>query len=211
MSTKFTFPKTLLILGILILSTQGFSQMEAAKWKAQLSLGINHPDGSGYPRPFYAKDINFPTVNLGVQHMFKERLGAKLDFGFNRFSSLNDTPEFKTNYTRINAQIVYDASSWMRPISYRMGLVGHAGPGYSIIKPLGIYRDNTNSFLNAMAGIEVHYGITRSLSVFADTSFIYAFAKDFDPITDGYGSFNGNLWTFTVGVSVSLSGCYYCD
>ena len=143
--------------------------------------------------------------------MFKERLGAKLDFGFNRFSNLNDTPEFKTNYSRINVQIVYDASSWMSSISPRLGLVGHAGPGFSIIKPLGVYRDNTNSFLNGMGGIEVHYGITRSLSVFADTSFIYGFAKDFDPVTDGYGSFNGNMWNLTIGVSISLSGCYYCD
>lgn len=187
------------------------SQNDNQKWKAQFSLGFNSPSSSGFVEGFQAKGINFPTINIGVQNMFKKQLGAKLDFGYNRFANEDDTPEFKVNYTRINAQLVYDATFDFNFLPDRIGVVFHAGPGYTFIKPLGDYSDNNLSYFNAMAGMEVHYDVSPRFSVFADTSYIMGFAKDFDPVTDGYGSFNGNLLTVTVGVSVSLSGCQYCD
>lgn len=187
-----------------------FSQSETQKLKAQIAVGVNNPSSNGFVSPFEAKPINFPTVNLGIQYMFKEQLGAKLDYGFNRFSSADESPEFKINYSRINAQFVFDAKKALTFLPERIGVVGHAGPGYTFVKPLGDYVDNKLSFFNVMAGIEFHYGINERLSVFADTSYIYGFGKDFDPITDGYGSFNGNLLTVTFGVSFSLSGCQYC-
>lgn len=186
------------------------SQNAKSVLKAQVALGMNNPSSSGFVDTFEAKPINFPTVNLGLQYMFKEQLGAKFDFGFNRFSNSDDSPEFKDNYSRLNIQFVYDAT----PLGFlppRVGLVGHAGPGYTFVKPLGIYSDNNISFLNVMAGLEIHYGLSDTVSVFTDASYIYGFAKDFDPVTDGYGSFNGNLTTITFGVSFSLSGCYYCN
>jgi len=188
----------------------GFSQNAKSVLKAQIAIGVNSPSSSGFVAPFEAKPINFPTVNLGVQYMFKEQLGAKFDFGFNRFSNSDDSPEFKNNYSRLNLQIVYDAT----PLNFlppRIGLVAHAGPGYTFLKPLGNYTDNKHSFLNLMGGLEIHYGMTDTISLFTDVSYIYGFAKDFDPATDGYGSFNGNLTTITFGISFSLSGCYYCD
>ncbi len=195
---------------LLCFCLMSFSQNAKNKIKAHIALGVNSPSSGGFVETFEAKPINFPTVNLGVQYMFKEQFGAKFDFGFNRFSNSDDTPEFKDNYTRLNIQFVYDAT----PLGFlppRLGLVGHAGPGYTFLKPLGIYSDNNVSFLNLMAGIEVHYGLSETISVFTDISYIYGLSKDFDPITDGYGSFNGNLATITFGISFSLSGCYYCD
>ncbi|MCK7589119.1 outer membrane beta-barrel protein [Subsaxibacter sp. CAU 1640] len=188
----------------------GFSQNAKSVLKAQIAIGVNSPSSSGFVAPFEAKPINFPTVNLGVQYMFKEQLGAKFDFGFNRFSNSDESPEFKNNYSRLNLQFVYDAT----PLNFlppRIGLVAHAGPGYTFLKPLGNYTDNKHSFLNLMGGLEIHYGMTDTISLFTDVSYIYGFAKDFDPATDGYGSFNGNLTTITFGISFSLSGCYYCD
>lgn len=200
------------ILLALLLSYGMFLCAQNAKsvLKAQVAVGVNSPSSSGFVESFEAKPINFPTVNLGVQYMFTETMGAKFDFGFNRFSSSDDSPEFKDNYSRLNLQFVYDAT----PLGFlppRLGLVGHAGPGYTFVKPLGNFADNKVSFLNLMAGVEIHYGLTDTVSVFTDVSYIYGMAKDFDPITDGYGSFNGNLATLTFGVSFSLSGCYYCN
>ncbi|MGC1204804.1 MAG: cell envelope biogenesis protein OmpA, partial [Flavobacteriaceae bacterium] len=142
------------------------------------------------------------------QYMFKPMLGAKLDFGFNRFSDTGNSPEFKVNYTRFNAQLVYNLSNIIP--SNRIGTFIHAGPGISMISPLGNYVENNVSFLNAMGGIEFHYGVSDKLSVYLDTSYILGFGKDFDPILDGFGSFNGNLLTVTIGASISLSGCYFC-
>ncbi|WP_418512392.1 cell envelope biogenesis protein OmpA [Corallibacter sp.] len=198
-------------LACFIFGFSGFSQRETSKWKAQFALGINSPSQSGFVTNFEGKSINLPTVNLGLQHMLKSQFGVKLDYGFNRITNDGSSPYFKLNYSRVNAQAVYDASRLLMFLPENMGVVGHAGPGFSFVKPLATYGSNKTSFFNAMAGVEVHYGITQLLSVYFDASYIYGFSKDFDPVIDGYGSFNGNLLTATIGISISLSGCYYCD
>lgn len=204
LNTHFWFALVLFFCGF-----SSFSQGDTSTIKAQFALGINSPSSNGFVNDFEANSINFPTINLGIQYMFKPKLGAKLDFGYNRFSNLDNTPEFKVNYSRINLQVVYDASI-ITSFSNRIGAFAHAGPGYSMIKPLGNYGDNKISYLNVMAGIEFHYGISDKLSIYLDTSYIKGFAKDFNPVADGFGSFNGDLLTITFGASISLSGCYYC-
>lgn len=188
-----------------------FSQSDTSKVKAQFALGVNSPSANGFVTNFEAKSVNFPSINLGVQYMFKPKWGAKLDFGYNRFSNLDNTAEFKINYTRLNAQLVYDATRLFSFLPQRMGTFLHAGPGFTSIKPLGNYTQNDTSFLNTMAGIEFHYGVSDKLSVYFDASYILGFGKDFNPVSSGFGSFNGNLLTLTIGASISLSGCQYCD
>lgn len=202
-----------LIFGLVfsLISAIAFAQRPTNEWKAQLAIGVNSPSQSGFVEGFEASSLNFPTVNLGIQRMFKRQLGAKLDFGFNRFSSADNSVEFKTNYTRINAQIVYDPTESLPFLPVRIGIVAHAGPGYSIVKPLGNFSNNKLSFLNVMAGVEFHYGLSETLSLYTDVSYVMGFAKDFDPIMEGYGAFNGDLLTVTFGLTFSLSGCRYCN
>ena len=207
------YKKVVLLLGFILISVNGHSQSETSKWKLQLAFGFNYPDVDGFVSGFEAKPINFPTINLGVQHMFTRTIGAKLDFGYNRFSNVNGSAVFKTNYTRINAQFVYDTTEIFRFLPVQIGLVAHAGPGFSIIKPLGNFGENKTSFLNTIAGVELHYNVSETFSVFTDVSYIHSFArnKTYNPISEGFGTFNKNLFAVTLGVSVSLSGCYYCD
>ncbi len=189
----------------------GFSQSNTSTVKTQFALGVNSPSANGFVSNFEAKSINFPSINLGIQYMFKPQFGAKLDFGYNRFSNLNNTPDFKVNYTRLNAQLVYDASKIFSFLPQRVGTFVHGGPGFSTIKPLGNYTQNDNSFLNVMAGMEFHYGVSDKLSVYLDASYILGLGKAFNPEANGFGSFNGNVLTITIGASISLSGCQYCD
>lgn len=212
MSSSFKiYKKYWLVLILSFYCFLGFSQGDTSTFKAQFALGINNPSSSGFVDNFEANSINFPTINLGLQYMFKPILGAKLDFGYNRFSNLDNTLEFKVNYTRINLQLVYNATSIFSFLPQNMGTFIHAGPGFSMIKPLSNYTQNKTSYLNTMAGIEFHYGISDKLSVYLDASYILGFSDDFNPISNGFGSFNGNLLTVTVGASISLSGCYYCE
>ncbi|MDA9775376.1 cell envelope biogenesis protein OmpA, partial [Algibacter sp.] len=108
-----------------------------------------------------------------------------------------------------NTQLVFDTSKILS-FSNKMATFIHAGPGFSMVKPLGNYGENKTAYLNTMGGIEFHYGVSDKLSVYLDTSYIFGFGKDFNPISDGFGSFNGDLLTITFGASISLSGCYYC-
>ena len=204
LNTHFWFAIAFLFYGF-----SSFSQGDTSTIKAQFALGVNSPSSNGFVTDFEAKSINFPTINLGLQYMFKPHLGAKLDFGFNRISNLDNPPEFKVNYSRVNTQLVFDTSRILS-FSNKMGTFIHAGPGFSMVKPLGNYGENKTSYLNAMGGIEFHYGVSDKLSIYLDTSYIFGFGKDFNPVSDGFGSFNGDLLTITFGASISLSGCYYC-
>lgn len=202
--------KCVFLLTVFSLSS-AYAQEDYSVIKGQFAFGLNSPSKDGFIQPFEAKGTNFPTINIGLQYMFKAQYGAKLDFGYNRMSNGGDSPEFKLNYTRINAQFVYDLTPKSTFLPIGTGLVLHAGPGFSMVKPLGEYAGNKTSFLNAMAGVEFHYTLTRTTSVYFDTSYIAALGGEFDPISEGLGSFNGNVVNFTVGLSLSLSGCRTCN
>lgn len=171
----------------------GLSQDDTSTFKAQFALGVSSPSEDGFVSNFESKSINLPTVNLGVQYMFRPKLGAKLDFGFNRFTNLEETPEFKVNYVRINTQLVYNASRLFGYLPPRIGIFSHAGPGFTSVKPLGDYPQNKTSFLNVVGGLELHYGLTDAISAYLDTSYVLGFGDDFSPIPSGFGSFNGNI------------------
>lgn len=186
------------------------SQGNTSTIKAKIDLGINNPSIDGFVENFEGKSLNFPTVNLGIQYMLTKNFGAKLDYGFNRISNDELAQPFKLNYSRFDLQAVLDLSK-MIFISNKIGWFIHAGSGYTFVNPLGDYPDNKTAYFNAIGGIEFHYGISDKLSIYTDASYILGFSDDFDPIASGFGSFNGNLLTITLGVSISLSGCYYCE
>lgn len=214
MNISFTKFKRLVVLILFyVISFTIFGQRDINKWKVQIASGINYPDIDGFVKGFEAKPFNFPTINLGVQNMFARSIGAKLDLGYNRFSNADESAEFKTNYTRINAQLVYDSTNDLIFLPSSIGLVGHFGPGLSFIKPLGNYSDNNHSVFNVLAGLEIHYRIAKTVSTFTDVSYIMNLSseKTYDPISMGYGTFNNNLFNLSLGISVSLSSCQYCD
>ena len=202
----------ILLFGLLFsISFQAVSQRATEQWKAQVSIGVNNPIENDQNGDYVSKYINFPTVNLGIQHMFSEQLGAKLDFGFNRSSNEDESPEFKLNYSRVNAQIVYNFSSILTFLPERISVVGHAGPGVTFSKPLGNFSENTYTYLNVLGGFEVHYALSETLSIYSDLGYALSLsgAENYDVNVDGF-SFNGDLIYLSFGVSFSLSGCQYC-
>ncbi|MFK7833622.1 MAG: cell envelope biogenesis protein OmpA [Winogradskyella sp.] len=186
---------------------------DTAKWKALFALGVNYPTTDGFVKGSYAQSVNFPTVNLGIQHMLKHQYGVKLDYGFNRFKNADGTPEFKINYSRVNAQFVYDPSEYIPFLPARLRTIAHAGPGLAFVKPLGLLRENDQTFLNINAGLEVHYAINEKVSIYTDVAYLYGVTSldNYDPVLSGLGAFNGSVFNLTFGLAVSLSGCQYCD
>lgn len=204
---------TLILCAVLFL-TYGHSQLrESSKWKALVALGFNSPSDGGFVEGSASQSINFPTVNLGIQHMFKREYGVKLDFGFNRFKNEDNTPEFKANYSRVNAQFVFDLSDYIGFLPQRMSTVLHAGPGLTFVKPLGNLGDNKQTYLNLLGGLEFHYAINEKVAVYTDIAYLLGVTSldDYNPALDGLGAFNGDLFNVTFGLSIALSGCQYCD
>ncbi|WP_296311064.1 cell envelope biogenesis protein OmpA [Winogradskyella sp. UBA3174] len=186
---------------------------DTSKWKALFAVGLNYPTTDGFVKGTYAQPVNLPAVNIGIQHMLKRQYGVKLDFGFNRFKNDDDSPEFKINYTRINAQFIYNPSEYLGFLPARMQTVLHSGPGVSFVKPLGNLGDNKQTFLNLNLGFELHYAINKKLSIYTDIAYLYGVTslEDYDPVLSGLGAFNGSVLNLTFGLAVSLSGCQYCD
>ena len=203
--------KILISLAILV-STLSYAQTNSELWKIQFAVGVNNPKETTDNGGYYSQYVNFPTVKIGVQHMFSRGLGAKLDVGFNRSTNDESSLEFKLNYTRVNAQVVYNLRSLLNFLPDRIAVVAHAGPGISFTQPLGDFSENRNTFFNALGGMELHYGLSRSMSIFTDLGYVYSLAgKDkYDVNVDGF-SFNGDLMYVTFGISVSLNACKYCN
>lgn len=200
----------IIIFGILNCNAQF---KDTAKWKALFAVGVNYPTTDGFVKGSYAKSVNFPTINLGIQNMLTKQYGVKLDYGFNRFSNDDSTPEFKINYSRINAQFVYDPTQYLTFLPMRLRTVAHAGPGLSMVKPLGTLRNNKQTYLNLNVGLEVHYAINEKVAIYTDITYIYGVTSldDYNPALNGLGAFNGSVFNLTFGLAVSLSGCQYCD
>lgn len=117
------------------------AQVGASTFKEQIALGVNSSSSNGFVDNFEEKYLNFPTVNLGLQCMFTKNFGGKLNYGFSRISNKKNTAAFKLNYSRVNLQLVYDASQIIS-FTNRMGTLLHAGPGCNFVKPLGNFTNN---------------------------------------------------------------------
>ncbi len=211
---KYCLKPLLIILVVSFTCFNSYGQFKAtSKWKALVAVGFNYPTTDGFVDGTYAQSVNFPTVNLGIQHMFKRTYGVKLDYGFNRFKNDSESPEFKVNYSRINAQFVFDPTEYIRFLPQRLRTILHAGPGFSFTTPLGNLGDNKQSYLNILGGFELHYAINEKVSIYTDVAYIYGLTSldDYDPVLDGLGAFNGSVFNVTFGVAISLSGCQYCD
>jgi hypothetical protein len=190
----------------------GFGQNDTDIFRFQLGLGVNNPIDNGENDGYYSKSLNLPTVNLGLQYMFTSQFGGKLDFGFNRAKSADGSIDFKLNYARVNAQVVYDFSRAIGFLPEPMSILAHAGPGMSFTKPLANDAENKYTYLNGLIGMEIHYKLSKTLSIFGDVGYAKSFSgqNKYDIAVDGY-SFNGDLIYATVGLSVAISGCRYCN
>lgn len=189
-----------------------FAQRDTDKFRLQLAFGVNNPIDAGENDGYYSKSLNLPTVNLGLQYMFTPQLGGKLDFGFNRAKNADGSEAFKLNYSRINAQITYDFSYLIGFLPEPISILAHAGPGVSFTKPLADDSENTYTYLNGLIGMELHYKLSKTLSVFGDVGYAKSLSgkSKYDTAVDGY-SFNGDLVYATIGLSVAISGCRYCN
>ncbi|CDF80860.1 conserved hypothetical protein containing N-terminal outer membrane beta-barrel domain [Formosa agariphila KMM 3901] len=214
MSSKLKKQKYISALVILLIFTSfhGIAQIDEDVLRLEFSVGGNHALSSGFSEGYSGKGFNIPSVNLGAQYLFTEKLGAKLDLGFNRIKGEDDS--FKINYTRVNIQGVYNYSKLVGiKDKSDFKLLAHAGPGYTFVRPLGGLKNVDQNYFNAIIGTNAVYALNRNTSLLFDVSYVHGFTEPdvYTPFTDGLGAFNGSIVTFTVGISLSLSGCYYCN
>lgn len=117
-----------LMVGALALGAN--AQDDFNKWSIEVNGGFNKAMAPMTPG-YYSPTLNLGHVDLGARYMFNEKFGTKLDFGFGSFSNASDTPDFSSNYYRLNLQGVANLGRIMNweTFSQTFNLLGHFGGG----------------------------------------------------------------------------------
>ncbi|MFP9100581.1 hypothetical protein ACLI09_16145 [Flavobacterium sp. RHBU_24] len=145
--------------------------------------------------------------DVGFRYMITEYWGVKFDFGSDQFRTDKEgyEQEIGTDYRRLSFNVVNNLG---REINMRgnLGLLAHAGFGYSWIKPVGVSTiDQVDSIGNVIIGITPQYYIIKNIALHADVAYIVNFSqhKDFDGFSryTGVKSFVGGLANVSVGIT----------
>ncbi len=161
-----------------------FSQKTANnKWSADLNIGSTNPF-SNLSKNYYANYVGFLHADLGARYMFLEKVGMKLDFGFDRFQNDNfgiykeSLPFNSINY-RTNLQGILNIGKILhyRDWTSRIGLIAHGGFGVSILKGdsstvSAVKSKLTDNSFNVIAGISPQIKLSNKIALNLDLSFI---------------------------------------
>lgn len=185
------------------------TKSEYNRWSIDVNAGITKPIGPFTPR-YTTATVTFPHVDAGVRYMLNNKFGLKLDFGYDRFTNKDDTPEFTTNYYRANLQGVINLGrvlnfeEWTRMIN----LQAHGGIGYGMMRSKDGFNGSDN-MTNFIAGLTGQVKLTRKIALNADFSVVrdYRQTDAFDGMSDishQTRGFHGTLYSATIGVSIYL-------
>jgi len=188
------------------------------RWSIEVNGGFNKamtPLTPGY----YSPTLNLGHGDVGVRYMFNEKFGAKLDYGFGRFSeaSRDNNPEFETNYYRLNLQGVANLGRIMNweTFTRRFNLLAHAGAGIGRVTPQqNQFADVQDNVYNLIVGLTGQIKLSDRIALNGDISSINNGRQlvAFDgasAISPDHFSFYGpkaNWWTGTLGLSFYLGG-----
>lgn len=209
---------------VLILSgivTFGYAQKDFNRWSIETSAGFNKamsPLTPGYLTP----TLNIGHLDFGLRYMFNERFGIKGDGGFGSFSEVEgESPVFKTNYQRIDIQMIFNFGRIMNfeSIYRKIGLLGHLGGGggrmsfeQTILNTQAEYHYNVISGLTGQYKLGPRVALTGDISMIINGRQTYTFDgneynSEVQPNTVGsnpYVHATGTWWTGTLGLNIYL-------
>lgn len=177
------------------------------KWSIELNGGLNKPlktftpgYGTSSLSPFHA--------DLGVRYMFNPKFGLKLDFGYDKFSEANDTPEFESTYLRTNLQGVINLGRALNFETWTnsFGLLLHSGFGVSQLTSKNGF-DGEDYMANGIFGLTGQIKLSNSVALTGDLTGLVNLAQNnnFDGMSTINGSgFDGFLLNASVGLTFYL-------
>lgn len=209
-----------LILSTLMAGALAFSanaQSEFDKWSLEVNGGFNKPMAPLTPG-YLSPTLNLGHVDLGVRHMFNEKFGLKLDYGFGSFKEADGEASFDTKYYRLDLQGVANVGRIMNfeSFSRSFGLLFHGGAGIGNVNPEeNLYNDFTDDVYNFIFGITPQIKLSNNIALVGDISTIlngrqtvsFDGASVIRPSQDnGFYGPNGTWWTGTLGLHFYLGG-----
>lgn len=191
------------------------AQDDFNKWSVEVNGGFNKPMAPITPG-YYSPTLNLGHADLGVRYMFNEKFGTKLDFGIGSFKNASDTPDFSSNYYRLNLQGVANIGRIMNweTFSQTFNLLGHFGGGIGQITPQeNQFADTKDMTYNMITGMTLQVKLSDRIALNGDVSNIVSGRQSvaFDGASDivpgtgrGYYGMNSVYWTGTLGLTFYL-------
>lgn len=171
---------------------------------AQFGIEANYGLNGSYD----PKYNGFTHVGAGVTYDFDETIGAKLDFGMDKFSIQNDVRAMKTGTanTRISLQGVVNLSNLANSRSFynKFNVLAHGGAGVSILKSDIPEYVNTDHLFNVVLGITPRYEIAENLFLTADFTALFNVSQHYFfngelAYTQAPNSFTGFMYNASFG------------
>lgn len=200
----------------------GANAQEFNKWSIEATTGFNKPMAP-FTAGFLSPTLNLGHVDLGVRHMFNEKFGAKLDYGFGSFKEVDgNSPAFDTKYFRLNLQGVANVGRIMNFESFsdKLGMLFHMGGGIGVVNPeMNFYNDFNDKVYTLIFGITPQIKLSEKVALVGDISTILNGRQTitFDGSTailpstmanaatnNGFYGPNATWWTGTLGLNIYL-------
>ena len=172
---SFTY-KVLITVLILVCSLQAKAQ-EFDKWSLDLGFGI-HQVGSSI-EPSYAEKM-LGQGSLGVRYMFNERFGLRLNLGYNKFESTEESLPFSSNYYRASLEGVVNLGNILKFNTWtkRLNLLAHGGLGFGILNNTEPVATGDDLVTTLSIGLTPQYRISDRIAIFADFSSLINFHQN---------------------------------
>ncbi len=194
------------------------------RWSIEFNAGFNKAMAPLTPG-YFSPTLNPGHLGLGTRYMINHKFGILGDIGMGQWrEARNISPEFRTNYQRINFQGVLNIGRIMNWESFapNLNLLLHAGPGAARINYVtsifqdfqGFRPDYVYSFISGFTG---QVKLTERLALTGDVSIIINGRQTYTldgnqfntsiptnfPINP-YVHATGTWWTGTFGLSYYL-------
>lgn len=152
--------KKLTYAALMFLSFNSFAQ----HFEAELNSGINYATSG-------PSGIGLPHVGIGANYFFNDLVGAKIDYGFDKFSFDNLARNEKTGITsnRFSLQGIMSLNSLFSDRAYRkVTFYVHGGAGISMVKS-SIYSDAKSDRIgNIIGGVTPRLELNENLAITLD-------------------------------------------
>lgn len=188
------------------------------KWSIEVNGGVNKatkPFSDGY----FTTTPSFFHVDLGVRYMFNPKFGLKLDGGFDRIKSADDSKDFETNFYRVSLQGVANLGRIMNFEDWTntIGLLFHAGGGISGLRDekingdQGGLFDKTDESGHFIIGLTPQIRLSNSFALTGDLTMINTSKQN---VTWDAGTanahagrgFDGTIWNGSIGLTYYIGG-----
>lgn len=130
--------KIKVLFALLLVSSLSFAQYRFNQFSIEAGAGYVLA-GNPYNNSYDSNFSGFRHVDLGVRYMIDENYGVRLTYANDRFLQTNGS-KVGISYNKIGVDGIYNLGRLI-DLAYtsneNVGLLGHAGVGYTMAKPLG--------------------------------------------------------------------------